>query len=113
MNIKQFFSARQFSQSTERTYRFSLTRMKAWLKENGLRLDKLEATQVDDFLSAQKWNHNSRYTAYCGLRSYLRRAYGDSHPALEYRMKRQQSKPQRTLTTTQLQRVIAILQGKT
>jgi site-specific recombinase XerD len=114
LNLKNFFTLKQFSPNTEATYRFGLERLASWATENHIALEKLDEEGLQEFLAAQiTWNHNSKYSAYCAIRAYFRWQYGDAHPVLAFTLKRKKTAPQRVIDADQLQAIIDFLREDT
>lgn len=104
---------KQLSENSEATYRFSLDRLASWAVENQIALEKLDEEGLQAFFEAQiTWNHNSKYSTYCAVRSYYRWQFGDGHPALSFHMKRKKTPPQRSLDREQLLAVIRIFKAE-
>jgi len=110
MTLDKFFRAKKLAATSEATYRFALERFDAWLERQEIDIASLTPSEFDAFLASQTtWNHNSRYSAYCAIRSYIRWSYGNSHPALRYRLQRQPTEPQPSLGEQQLHRLFEYL----
>ncbi len=114
LNLKKFFMFKQLSENSETTYRFSLGRLVSWANENQIVLEKLDEEGFQAFLEAQTtWKHNSKYSAYCAIRAYFRWQYGDAHPVLSFRMRREATAPQRSLDSEQLTAIFKLFEGET
>ena len=108
LDTQEFLSQDKFTPSTRTSYTFFLQRFEEWLSEEGLEIASLDKSDFKAFIHAQgTWNHNSRYGAYCAVRSYLRWAHGDQCPALDYHLRRGRTPPQRSLDADQLQMLLA------
>jgi integrase len=72
-----------------------------WLSET---TDPLVFTSNDflKWLTCHAWSSPTQWVAFCCLRGYITWLYGASHPALELRIRRIDSPPQRSLTTKQV-----------
>jgi len=113
LQIEQFLQ-QDFTEATRLSYRFGLSRFSQWIKQTRSNPAKLNQNGFRDFLYDQKtWNHNSRYSAYCAIRSYLRWKYGGQHPALRFKLKRGKTPPQRSLDRNQLTNLIKSIDNST
>ncbi len=102
--LAQFFAVHSWSQSTEEDYRRILTK---FLTENEQPC-AMEALDFRDWLEGHEtWGENMRWLAYIAVRNFLRWQCGQQCAALQYRFRRRErGKPQRTLSYTQVIRLI-------
>jgi len=113
LQIEQFLQ-QDFTDATRLSYRFGLSRFSHWIEQTNIDPAKLNHQGFRSFLFGQTtWNHNSRYSVYCAIRSYLRWEYGDEHTALSYKLKRGQTPPQRCLDRNQLTELIKSIDAST
>ena len=101
--VNQFLLERPFSKSTKEQYRRIL--------ENLLEIHPdPQGLTAESFLAwlngHDTWGGAMTWLAYSAVRSFIRWAYGNSHPALRLRIKRTNSGPQRTLTPEQARKLL-------
>jgi len=111
MSLDEFFTAHSWSPETQKGYRRMLTMFLEDVRDP-------QAMQAVDFKAwlegHETWGENTRWLAYVAVRNYLRWRYGRQHPALRYRFRRrEQGKPQRTLTYEQITRLVESLDTTT
>lgn len=94
------------SPQTRRSYKWMLDRVFSYCEANNIQLDHLSGDLFEQFLDTQAWTANSKYLAYCAIKSYLRFCYGLSSPMASYHMKRSRPNLQRTLSVTQARDLI-------
>jgi len=102
--IKKFFSECAYSQATEDTYSWYLTRFLA--DRPDLSPDNFSSVDFRDWIdNHQTWGGNSKHLAFCAIRVFLRWRYGDDHPALKYKRKRERTPPQRSFNDRQIEQL--------
>ncbi len=109
--LAQFFAVHSWSQATEADYRRILTQ---FLTDNEQPCD-MEAIDFKRWLEGHDtWGENTRWLAYIAVRNFLRWQCGQQCSALQYRFRRrEQGKPQRTLSHEQVIRLIESLDPTT
>jgi len=95
-----FFAERAFNPRTEEQYRSVL--MVFLSKVN---VDTCTPTDVQKFLRTSGWGNSRQYVASVAIRHFIRWKFGE-HPALRVRIKREKPHPGRTLTETQMIRLL-------
>ena len=95
-----FFAERAFSPRTEEQYRSIL--MVFLSKVN---VDTCTPTDVQKFLRTSGWGNSRQYVASVAIRHFIRWKFRE-HPALRVRIKREKPHPGRTLTETQIIRLL-------
>ncbi len=95
--IEEFFSENAFAPGTMAQYRGILSR---FLEA----VEPASATAADvlKWLDSTGWGNSRRYVASVVIRRYLRWRFGAGHPALRLRVRREKSKPGRTLSENQV-----------
>lgn len=91
--IENFLASATYSDSTIRTYRNILTKLRS--ETDPATLDA--AGLVRFVKSNDSWGNSRQCVALAACQRYLRWAYGDNHPALTARIKRITGKPQPAL----------------
>lgn len=93
-DITDFLNSKAYSQCTIESYRRLLGLAEREIGD----LLRLTPEQLRYWLYKHNdWGDNHRWVAYCAIRSYLRWRCGDSHPALNLKIKRRDTAPQRFL----------------
>jgi len=103
MSINSFFAENPLSPTTRLLY----TRAISQFLE---RYDPETCTAGDilDFLDKKTtWGNSIRYTASVAIKRYLRWKFGDSHPALRMRIKREDAMPGRSLDIERAAKLLA------
>lgn len=102
--LDSFFAENPMAPTSRDSYSYTLTRFFSFCDDPG----SCESKDVIKFLDSTVWGSALRASAVAAIRKYLRWRFGDSHPALRVRVKREPSKPGRTLNG---QRVKQLLQS--
>lgn len=102
MDIEQFFLENALSANTEDRYRRALIRISA-----AYDLQQLTAAQFKLHLTSQGWGSSTQWINFCAVKRFLRWKYGDSHPALMLKIRREDSPPQRSLSEAETLRLLA------
>ena len=110
--LDQFFAEHTFSPNTVATYRLLLLRFFKWLDGDGLSLDSVTAVQFRDWLDSHAWSNATQYLAYNAIRAFTRWRYGEQHPLMRAKVRRDKPEPQRTLSFEQVKRLIASIDSK-
>ncbi len=96
MNIElsNFLASYAYAASTRRTYQDILSR----LLERSQNLSSMTAAELLIILDQSGWGNARQCVALAAIKKYLAWMYGQSHPALDAKLKRVDGKPQRALT---------------
>lgn len=102
-DIEQFLTEHYpYSSNTKQIYR----RVLMLLFDTNPDIERLTSVEFDRWISSiEQWGGSMRWLAYSATRSFLRWKYGDDHPALKLKIKREKSGPQRTLTISQAKKL--------
>lgn len=100
-SINRFLSSKPYSRNTRERYSRILRELVALPG-----LDSLTAIDLLNFIEKPAWGNAMRCLALATCKVFLRYTYGDAHPALAAKIKRRRSKPQRTLTPAQANRLL-------
>ena len=65
------------------------------------------------FLKTRNWESSTRYHCWNAAKSFLRWRYGEKHPALILRIKRDDPGPQRTLTADEVRKLVSSIDTTT
>lgn len=95
-DLSDFLASHPYADETIRTYTGILERL-----ESQTDPATLTAAGLVNFLKSQQWGASRRQVGLAACQKYIRWKYGDQHPALTARMKRERGKPQRALTADQ------------
>jgi integrase len=98
-NIENYLLTGDLSDTTRAAYRRTLVMMLAEGVTFGA--DAPDAMQLHDWLTSRSWSNAMQRQALAAVRGFVRHQYGANHPALQLRIKRHQTPPQRTLTADQ------------
>lgn len=69
-------------------------------------LEHLTAPELRKYIEGQGWGGSQQWIALCAIRGFVRWKFGEMHPALLLRMKRERAGPQRTLKADQVARLL-------
>lgn len=104
MNIDEFLaSAHPYAEATKRTYRDVIPRVLDQCPDPAT----LSAAGLVKAIDNCNWGNKRRCVALAAVKKYLAWTYGNSHPALQAKIKRVQSKKQRSLTAKQVRELLA------
>ena len=106
--IDDFLASNPYSANTKASYHRVLVRL---IKLPDLAT--LSAAALLDFVSLPTWGNSQRYVALGACRQFLRFAFGETHPALRARIKRQRPKMQRTLDHSHALELLASFDPRT
>jgi len=95
--ISDFLASHAYSEATKLTYGRVLKRVLADCGD----LESLTAAKLIELVKGEGWGNSLERMSLAACRKFLRWRYGPNHPALKARIKKQQTKPQRTLTINQ------------
>jgi integrase len=102
-NIRDFLLENAYAESTATHYRRILTDLCSQIDP-----ETMTAKDLDTWLESHaNWGGKTKWLAFCAARSFLRWAYGHTHPALKLKRKVPDSPPQRTLSPSQAQKLLA------
>ncbi|RME60259.1 hypothetical protein D6779_02525 [Candidatus Parcubacteria bacterium] len=102
--LEDFFAQRAYRPNTVASYRRILT---AFLADFEVSSVSPSASALRDWLDEHTgWGDNHRWVAFNAIKSFLRWAFGDDHPALKLRLRRPGPSPQRYLTEEQVVTVL-------
>lgn len=104
MNIDDYLAERGYKGNTLERYQRALRLLEKAFPE----LEKITAASFHAWLDNSGWGHNAIWVAYTASKGYLRWKFGDDHPALRLKIKREVSAPQRCLKMAQVQALLAM-----
>ena len=87
-DVHAWLSVNSFSPNTEVRYLTALLRLAGDVPD----LAALTAAGLRSWLDAQPWGSSARWVAFCAVRGFLRWKFGESHPALALKIKRQEDR---------------------
>jgi integrase len=100
--IDDFLLENAYAKSTADQYRRMLTDLCKHIAP-----EAMTANELDTWLDGHNnWGDTTKWLAFCAARSFLRWAYGHTHPALKLKRKPPDSPPQRTLSADQAETVL-------
>jgi site-specific recombinase XerC len=102
-DIENFFVENTFSVETEARYRRALGDILAVVDG----LEQLTAAELKAYLFGRGWGSSTRWVNCAAVRKYLRWRYGDDHPALKLKIRRDETAPQRSLDADQALALLA------
>ncbi len=110
--VDDFFASNEYSESTKKSYRRILDKL--------AQVEDVSLWTASDLLSFVKTNvkgnplqNTQQYIALCACRSFIAWRYGQVHPALSARLKRVHPKKQRSLTMSQLIKLLSSFDDST
>ena len=99
--IKNFLASHTYSDATKATYAYVI---KELIDQP---FHEWGAGDLLDFISRKNWGNSMQYVALNACKSFIKWSLGQSHPALNARLKRTKPKPQRALTYDQMLNLLA------
>lgn len=93
IDIDNFLASHTYSQETKRTYRDIIPRV----LDVNTEIETLTATGLLEMIEKQNWGNARQCLGLAATQKYLNWKYGDAHPALSAKIKRQKGSPQRSL----------------
>lgn len=100
--VEDFLSSHPYADATKKTYRDILSRL---LSRSDLK--SLSASDLLNLLNSQGWGNSRQCLALAAAQKFIAWMYGQSHPALNARLKRIPPKPQRTLDADEALQLLA------
>jgi len=100
--ITDWLNSQAYSDATRQQYAYIVSRLTGELDPA-----HMDAERLRGWLDRQPWGGSMRWMALCAVRSFLRHWYGDEHPALALRIKREQSGPQPMLSAREIKMILA------
>lgn len=104
--INQVLDGIEIMGTTREGYAYQIAWFGQWLEKRDLDFNSLNKALFEEYLASRDWKPNSKYAAYCAIRTFIRWHLGDDHPALQYHLKRKPTPPQRTLDQEQLAQLV-------
>jgi site-specific recombinase XerD len=112
--ISQFIGENgEFSLRTQEIYSYLIQRYAAWLDEQELDMRSTTSATARAWLDSLAWGNSLRHLSSCALRAFARWAFGPDHPLTRFRIRRENSGPQRVLDLDQVERLFDALAGET
>lgn len=108
-DVENFLASFGYAKMTKDSYRRVLISLISLDKD----LAKIEAAELIRFVSKEQWGANTRHTALCACRKYLRWKYGAGHPALSAQLKLPKPKTQRVLSIEMATKLLAMFDRST
>jgi len=110
--IDDWLMEQPYAAGTKEAYRWYLGRLADWLEEQGKDMATLTGAEFVRWLDTRQktWGSASRNMAAASMKGFVRWSYGDSHPALRVRIKRESPGPQRTLTSAEAKTLLDYLE---
>ncbi|MDT8898285.1 tyrosine-type recombinase/integrase [Thermanaerothrix sp. 4228-RoL] len=99
--LDTFFAENAFSKRTEEQYRDIL---KVFLSH--VDPENCTVTDVLAFLRSTRWGNSRQHVASVAIRHFFRWKYGENHPVLRLRIKREKPHPGRTLKVEQIIQIL-------
>lgn len=94
------------AEGTRFLYRLYLNRLADWMREKQLELETLGGRDFIRYLDDHPaWGSATRYQALASMRRYVRFTYGQDHPLLKLKVRRDPAGPQRTLSLDECQQI--------
>lgn len=109
LDTKRFFLESRFLPSTEISYGRFLRFVSDWLELEGLTLEELTPEQCRRFLDSRNWIGSTEYHCTCAVRALMRHHLGEDHPLKNFKIRRIDPGPQRTLSTREVQELVGSL----
>jgi len=97
LNLDEFFAENPVLPTTRTTYETMLNRF----AENISNPATCTPAEILAWLQRTNWGSSMSYTASIAIKKYLRWQYGAGHPALHLKLKKEESKPGRSLNAAQ------------
>jgi len=104
MEVDEFLARAALAETTKANYTRYLGYLQDWLGDRPI--SEITPELFRDFLASKNWGGCSKWHAFTSLRSYIRFAFGESHPFMSYKMKRERPGPGRVLTAEEVQRLV-------
>lgn len=92
-DIDNFLASHTYSQETKHTYKDIIPRV----LNGSIEVETLTATELLGLIEKQDWGNARQCLGLAATQKYIRWKYGDAHPALLAKIKRQKGGPQRSL----------------
>lgn len=99
--LDAFFAENPFSPGTVEQYRGILESFLSAVDQ-----DNCTVADVHDFLRESGWGNSRQYVASVAIRKFFRWKYGEQHPILRLRIKREMPRPGRVLTIEQIRQIL-------
>lgn len=92
--IDEYLTTNAYSQNTIKRYGRALRQAHDEIGDLG----QLTAVEFSEWLGSHGWGSSMQWVVFTAVRGFVRWQYGNDHPALKLKKKRQPSGPQRTLS---------------
>jgi len=104
MSVDEFLAMAALAETTKANYARYLGYLQDWLGDKSI--SEITPELFRRFLASKNWGGCSKWHAFTALRSYIRFAFGEGHPFMAYRMKREKPAPGRVLTIEEVRRLV-------
>ena len=101
--IDEYLAINGYSQNTIERYGRALRQAHEEIGD----LSGLTAVEFLKWLDCHEWGSSMKWVVYTAVRGFIKWQYGNEHPALKLKMKRQPAGPQRTLSLETATRLLA------
>lgn len=103
MDIQNFLASHAYAEATQRTYEDVLNYLSTKIEDEVT----ISAAQLLLLLRESGWGNSRQGVALAASKMYFKWKYGEGHPALSAKIKRQVGKPQRSLDEDTASRLLA------
>lgn len=103
--IDRFLLESGFSADTQASYGRYLRLLRTWLEEQRLSPKKMQPGDFLRFLEDRNWSNATRRLCWQAVKGFLAWCYGAGHQALQLKIRKVDSAPQRTLSPGEIQRL--------
>ncbi len=108
--IESFLAEKAYTEETRTSYQYIINRfLSETCGKHIEELQELDAVSFREWLYSHDWGSNTRWLAFSAIRAFLTWKFGNNHPALKLRIKRNNTGPQRTLTLANAQKLYQFL----
>lgn len=105
--INLFLAESSYADSTRESYRYALSRLAAWLGENGLSFDDVTVAIYNRFLNSHGWSNNGKRMYGAALRAFYKWLGRPNHPIFTQTLPPDDAKPGRVLDQNDLRDLLA------
>lgn len=96
--LTEYLKTSTLSEKTRRNYRFYVDAFYAWARKHGLDPEKATPVMLATWIDHHpKWSDSTKYTATTAMRGFFHHRFGLNSPLADFRVKRADPGPQRTM----------------
>ncbi len=113
IEIHDFLRTSTLSDGSAKNYRHYISMFYWYCTDKGVDTRIADKLTIADWVATKNWSSSAKYYAVSAVKAFYRNKYGDTHPILETKIRREDAGPQRTLDETELTTLLSSIDTST